>query len=436
VKRTRAIAVAYSGGRDSTALLHATACAAAAHGVVVHALHVHHGLSPHAHAWLAHCASQCKRWAAKGLPIEFHEARLTLSLRPRRGVEAQAREGRYAALAQMAREAGCDAVLLAHHREDQAETFLLQALRGAGVAGLAAMPAAAHRAGIAWLRPWLAQPRAAIEAYVRKHRLRYVDDDSNTDARFARNRLRRDVWPALAAAFPQAGATLADTARWAQDAADCLDALAQHDLQAMIADDGLPIAALFALGTARGRNAMRAWLHARLGVPASAALVDRLWEELPARGPARWPGSADTELRRYRGVLRAAPVAESELRAVADMALPMARPGRYRVADWGGAWVVRRVRAGGVRTALLEAALVRSRRGGEQFQRAPNTPPRALKKQFQAAGLPAWQRDAPLLFSGEQLLFVPGLGADARALAAAGEPQCSIAWEPDSAASA
>jgi tRNA(Ile)-lysidine synthase len=178
-----AVAVAYSGGRDSTALLHATArIAAQLGGVHVWALHVHHGLSVQADGWLAHAQAQCALWAAQGLPVSLLYRQL--HLQPRRGdsIEALAREARYRALGEMAREAGCELVLLAHHRRDQAETFVLQALRGAGVAGLSAMPREVQRGGLCWARPWLAQSRVAVQAYVAQHQLSYIDDDSNTIA--------------------------------------------------------------------------------------------------------------------------------------------------------------------------------------------------------------------------------------------------------------
>jgi tRNA(Ile)-lysidine synthase len=207
------VAVACSGGRDSLALLHATAVAARGEGLDAVALHIHHGLLPEADAWFDHVESMCRRWASEGLPVRFIGRRLTA--RPRRGesVEAWAREARYAALTDMAREAGAGLVLLGHHRKDQAETFLLQALRGAGVAGLSAMPACIERDGLVWQRPWLDVPRAHIEQYVQQCGLESVEDPSNTDPRFARNRLREAVWPALAAAFPDADVALAGARR-------------------------------------------------------------------------------------------------------------------------------------------------------------------------------------------------------------------------------
>lgn len=428
---TAQVAVAYSGGRDSTALLHATLQAARPLGLQVHALHVHHGLSRHADAWLLHCQERCRNWARRGWPVQLHHAELRLAPGPGQSVEAAARTARYAALAQMAQAQGCHLVLLAHHREDQAETFLLQALRGAGVAGLSAMPAGVERAGITWCRPWLQQSRAAIDAYVRRYRLRFVEDDSNADPRFARNRLRTQVWPVLAAAFPDAAHALGDAARWAQEAACCLVDLAQMDIAAArTSGDALRIDALFALGPARGRNALRAWLQERLGHAAPAALLERLWAELPHAGPARWRAGTDGgELRRYRGELRWSGEAAGPPAASAPvMELAVLQPGPVEVRPWGGTLEVSRVQQGGVPLSALRHLRLEPRNGGEQFQSAPAASPRSLKKHYQALGIPAWERTGPLVYSQEQLLFVPGLGLDARALAGPGEPQATLQW--------
>ena len=149
------VAVAYSGGRDSTALLHATLHAAQAQGGEVVALHVHHGLSPHADTWLQHCAEQCRRWARRGLPVLWACERLAERPAPGDSIEAWARQARYRALRTMAQAHCVSMVLLAHHRRDQGETFVLQALRSAGVAGLAAMPRRIERDVVTWARPWL-----------------------------------------------------------------------------------------------------------------------------------------------------------------------------------------------------------------------------------------------------------------------------------------
>lgn len=295
----RAVAVAASGGRDSTALLHCTARAARAAGIAAHALHVHHGLVAQADDWLAHVRAQCRRWG-----VGFHAMRLSGAPGPAESVEAWARRERYRALGLMARDAGCDLVLLAHHRRDQAETLLLQALRGGGPAGLAAMPRRAQRAGLTWARPWLDQPREAIEAYVRRHRLAFVDDASNDDERFARNRLRQRVWPALVEAFPAAEAHLVASARRAAEASAALWELAVLDAAAVLdADGGLGVAPWLRLSAARRGLLLRHWLATHAG-GAPDTLVQRLLAELPAaRGNSRWPAPGGV-LQLVRGVLR------------------------------------------------------------------------------------------------------------------------------------
>jgi tRNA(Ile)-lysidine synthase len=299
----RAVAVAASGGRDSTALLHATAKQASALGVDVVALHVHHGLLPEADAWEQQVQRQARR-----LEVGFAGVRLTG--KPARGdsVEAWARRGRYEALTRLAQEAGCTLVLLAQHRRDQAETFLLQALRGGGAAGLAAMPRVVVRNGITWARPWLDAPREAIEAYVRRHRLRHVDDPSNQALRFGRGRLRA-LWPALTEGFADAELTLARAAERAAADAALIAEVSAADLAALGAARGapLPVTRWLALSPARRAATLRSWLGEVMSEPVPETLVRRLQDELPGRHAARWPaGGADLVLRRGQLTLEAA----------------------------------------------------------------------------------------------------------------------------------
>ncbi len=287
---THRVGVACSGGRDSTALLHATARVARPLGLEVFALHVHHGLLPEADEWWQALEARCRRWRRAGWPVTFCGVRL--EGRPARGdsVEAWARRERYRALTALARDNGIDLVLLAHHRRDQAETFLLQALRGAGAPGLAAMPQRTWRESVLWARPWLAQPVEAVEHYLRRHRLGHVKDPSNSDPRYARSRLRAELWPSLLAGFPQAEASLCAAAGRMQEAASCLQELAQADAHGVVVEGGLKVLTWLELGPARRANLLRSWSAqwSPSGLPQT--LLRRLADELPsARSGNCWP---------------------------------------------------------------------------------------------------------------------------------------------------
>jgi tRNA(Ile)-lysidine synthase len=327
----------------------------------------------------------------------------------------------------MAQEQGASIVLHAHHRRDQAETVLLQAMRGAGAAGLAAMPRVYRESGLAWCRPWLEQPREAIESYLRRHRLRSVDDPSNLDVRFARSRLRRLVWPTLVSAFPEAETALATVARRAQQALQLQESMAMIDRARLRDGDQLRVAPLLELDEARRINVLRAWLGERLGHAAPGSLLERLGSELPQAAKARWPVSASSELRLHRGRLSIG-VGTAALAPAGDQAIDLSRPGVHPVSGWQGALVVRRVARGGVDAGLLCEAVLRSRHGGEQFQSHARGLPRSLKKQYQAAAVAAWDRTGPLVWNGSTLLFVPGLGIDARCRISG--PGLSLRWVP------
>ena len=298
------VGVACSGGRDSMALLHATVRAAVPLGLEVCALHVHHGLLPQADAWWRALERRCRHWHRAGWPVAFCGARVPGRPAPGDSVEAWARRERYRALSELARGQGITLVLLAHHRRDQAETVLLQALRGAGAPGLSAMPRRVVREGITWARPWLDRPREAIDAYVRRHRLAPVEDPSNADTRYARNRLRATVWPAFAAAFPQAEVALAASATRMQEAAQCLVELAQIDATTVLGEGALQVEPWLALSAARRANLLRHWSGCWGAAGLPETLLQRLLDELPtARTGNRWPAPGGWLLLR-RGQLR------------------------------------------------------------------------------------------------------------------------------------
>ncbi|HEY8973898.1 MAG TPA: tRNA lysidine(34) synthetase TilS [Burkholderiaceae bacterium] len=427
------VAVACSGGRDSVALLHAARRAGDALGTSVVALHVHHGLMADADRWAAELAQLCGRWGVRLL-----ESRLPGAPQAGESVEAWARRERYAALARMAREAGATIVLLGHHRHDQAETVLLQALRGAGPAGLAAMPRVVERDGLTWARPWLARTGAQIDAYVAPLGVAVAADPSNADPRFARSRLRHGVMPALRRAFPDADIALAAVARRAGEAKAVLDEVAAEDLQRLGAGDVLPLPAWRALSPARRANALRTWLGRMLAGPVPQTLVDRLLAEATGEATRRWPIDGGHVLRAWRGQL--AVVAPSRARASvtpagatgrAGESLSLLRCDAYALPGWDGALEVFATAERGVAPHRLAQVEARVRAGGERFALNPAGGARSLKKQWQSQGIPAEGRDGPLVYDATgALLFVPGLGIDARAWAPEGAPQWGLRWRP------
>lgn len=426
------VAVAASGGCDSTALLHCTVRQAQALGIEVMALHVHHGLMPQADDWLARVRAQSRRWGAG-----FDSHRLQGAPAHGQSVEAWARRERYLALAHMAQAAGCGLVMLAHHRRDQVETWLLQALRGGGALGLSAMPRSATRHGLVWARPWLDRPRSDIDAYVRRHRLAWVEDTSNADTRFARSRLRGAVWPALAASFPDAEVSLAQAAQHAQEAAAVLAEVVAHDLPAMVNDGALLVSSWLDRSEHRRRLVLRGWLTGLLATPVPETLVRRLAVELLLQRTARWPIGSQV-LHLYRGQLRVLPAPRTVTPpSTQAVQLDLSRPGLHALPGWAGHLQTLPAQQAGVSAATLRVVAVQQRAGGERFQLTPRGVPRSLKKQYQSRGVPEHQRHGPLLFTAQgTLLFAPGLGMDARHQAAPGDEQWAVCWEPEPAGSA
>ncbi|QQC64300.1 tRNA lysidine(34) synthetase TilS [Paraburkholderia ginsengisoli] len=462
------IAVAFSGGVDSTVLLDAAARVAGASRCV--ALHVHHGLSPHADAWLTHCEGFAH---ARG--VEFDARRVEVARVGGVSIEAAARDARYRALDAMCAARGIHTLWLAQHADDQAETVLLQLLRGAGLAGLAAMAPEFLAAGAcaARVRPLLHLLRAQLEQYANGRALRWVDDESNADTRYARNALRREVTPALAVHFPGFRDALARTAAHAASAQRLLDALARIDMDAVSEDEGRALShdALLALDDERALNLMRYWMRTLGFVAASSArLSDALRQLREVRevreGEAASGGHrlrvdhAGHALRSYRGLVyweagdSSEAADETALAAREISELAWQGESIWRLPQWRGTFVFSvtqpdaaddgvnseassdandTIPLGVLQRALLSA---RARSGGERMRTsdAPGAPNRTLKNLFQERGIPAWKRDVPLLYVGDELLFVPLLGVNRAALSAAedhGGPRVGISWRED-----
>lgn len=269
------LAVGLSGGADSTALL--LACARRWPGQV-RAIHVHHGLQAAADGFEQHCAALCTR-----LQVPLVVQRIDARPEPGQSPEDAARQGRYAALdaaVQAPAMAGTAAMALAQHADDQVETLLLALSRGAGVAGLASMPAQWQRAGLPWHRPLLQVPGQAVRDWLQAQGERWVEDPTNADEHYTRNRIRAQILPVLEAAFPAFRDTFARSAANAAQASELLDEVAVADL----AQVGVPpqLAALQALGRARQANVLRHWLRSVHRTTPSAAQLAELLDQVRA----------------------------------------------------------------------------------------------------------------------------------------------------------
>ena len=421
------IVIGLSGGRDSMALLDALTTLGPEFGLSLSALHVHHGLSVNADAWAAFCSDECAR---RRVPLAVHRTHVRRAAG--QSLEAQARAVRYAAYA----AADADLVALAHHADDQAETLLLQLLRGAGPHGLAAMPTQrSMRKGPALLRPFLALPRATIDAYASARGLAWVDDESNANVGVKRNFIRHEVAPRLAAAFPGYPATLVRAAAHQAEAARLGDELAQLDAQGACVDDPiagvtLDRAALIALAARaphRASNLLRWFLRRHeLDAPSSArlaAMLDQLARAAPDARVRLVHSGAEVGFHRGRIVVHPP--------AVAPFTVPWA--GEARLALPHGTLEFASCAGPAVTCARLDGGnvTVRTRSGGERIRLAIDRPRRALKGLLQDAGMPPWQRESlPLVFCGEALAVVPGIGVDVAFQATAGAPGYEIRWRP------
>lgn len=435
------IAIAYSGGLDSSVLLDAAVRAAGASRCV--ALHVHHGLSANADAWAAHAREQAAR-----LGVAFEAMHVDVPRDSGVGIEASARERRYAALDAMCERHGAAALWLAQHADDQAETVLLQLLRGAGIAGLAAM-APRYRpdgASVERVRPLLRLLRAQLERYAAEHALSWIDDESNADTRYARNALRIDVLPALAVHFPGFRDALGRAAQHAAAAQRLLDDLAELDFAAAARDDGRALSrdALIAFDDVRGANLLRYWMR-RLGLPgASAARLADMMRQLRDAHDAHAlrVNHAGQCLRLYRDTVyweagdSAEPCDDGTGTPHADASLAWDGQEIWHLPGWRGTFVFARADAGSddalPETLLRSAPLIaRARAGGERMRMWSDGPSRTLKNLFQERGVPAWQRDVPLLFAGDRLIYVPRLGVNRDGVPQGGHAWRRIEWRPD-----
>jgi tRNA(Ile)-lysidine synthase len=412
--------LAFSGGLDSSVLLHLSRQYAMTRHIELIAFHVHHGLSPNADDWLAHCEREA---AACG--VRMVSRRVEVADHGGRGVEEAARVARYRALGELSREAGCTLLLTAHHQDDQAETVLLQLMRGAGLPGLSGMASLQVRHellgdAVSLGRPLLGTGRCALEKLGRQAGLKHVDDESNRDSRFRRNVLRHAVSPVLEQHFPGFAALVARSAGHIQSAQALLQDLAEIDLAACRAADWttpLYMPALQTLSPERADNLLRHWLYQnRVQLPSASRLAEIRSQMLQAAGDMHpFFDFGEVTLRRIGSRLElhprlGAPPEEPvalHWNGEAELAVPAWR-GKLRFQPTDGLGL-------SVEELRRHPLMLHARAGQERLKLAANRPSRSLKALYQEAEIAPWRRLwSPLLYLNGQLVFVAGLGMDVR----------------------
>lgn len=432
---SQAIAIAYSGGLDSAVLLHLAHAYTQARGLKLFAFHVHHGLSPNADVWLAHCRRECER-----LGISFDARHVAISGAAKNGVEEAARLRRYAALGEMCRVHEVPLLLTAHHQDDQAETVLLQLLRGSGVAGLSGMDESNHAqdllgdAQLVMGRPLLYVSRTALAAHVDACKIAYVEDESNADPRYARNALRHHVMPMLQQYFPGYQQRFARTAQHAQSAQRLLVELARQDLSACLDGESLNVHRLRQFDQDRIDNLLRYWFASRgIRMPSTSWLEEMRTQLLEAKQDAQLCVThADCEIRRHREH-----VFITRRRDGSNVPAPQDFSWRGEASlhwpQFGGTLHFDPSEQGVDAEWLRGQRLtIRLRSGGERLKPAANRPTRSLKQHYQSLDVPAWERERlPLIFADGQLLFAAGIGVDSRYLAESAGQKIALRWEFD-----
>ena len=404
----REYVVAYSGGCDSHVLLHALVqireqldCQS------IKAVYIEHGLQEQAADWAQHCQHVCQHY-----DVAFTAVKLKLQIPKGESIEAYARTARYAALEN---QLGTDGMLLlAQHQDDQAETMLLQLLRGSGVKGLAAMPEIIRIKDYWQARPLLGLTQSDIQSYAAASKLKWIDDPSNQDSRFDRNFLRNQVVPILKQRWPSLSETMSRASQHQADANRLLDDLAELDWQACRLHEQtlLAIRPLKNLGPSRQRNLLRYWIAAQCQFPLPDSVqCQRIIDEIlfaaeDAEPVVSW---ADVIVRRYRETLYLERM-QCGQRGVStpwqqswDLRSPLTLPtGQQLIAQ-------QKKGQGMVLPDVSPSLTVRFRLGGEKCRLPGRQHRHELKKLLQGWGVPPWQRDTiPLIYIGDELAQVVG----------------------------
>ncbi len=440
------ILIAYSGGRDSSALLHTAAkCfhkAGQSEIASVTAVYINHGLSKNAEDWAEHCRTESAR-----LRLPFRAETVYVPKTSPDGIEAAARQARYRALFRIAREIRADAIFTAHHLDDQLETFLIQWMRGAGLDGLSGLatsrpltPSASD--GVMLCRPWLSITRNEINTYAARSHLNFIEDESNGDNRFLRNLIRNDVFPILEQARPGWKEAAFRSVGLIAQASHVLKELSIEDTQTALADDGkaLSIEKLRRLAPERQALVVRHWLaEGGIRFPNKAKLEETLRQIRESCTDTKLAIRFESkEMRRWGDKLILTDSTVKRHCDALEVALHWNGEKRLSIPAWNGVLCFEQCAASepGFDAELLKKGTlrIRARQGGEKLKLHPFRPSRNLKHLYQAADIPSFEREKlPLVWLNETLLFAAGLGADVRLYADAELIQNRIrfVWIPD-----
>jgi tRNA(Ile)-lysidine synthase len=399
--------VALSGGVDSVVLLHLLQQLQKTDHFTLKASHVHHGLSKNADKWVKFCEKLCAK-----LSISLDVNYIQLPQKKALGIEGEARRLRYEKLLQ----SKTDLVVLAHHEDDQAETFLLQLIRGAGVKGLSSMAHFDDRRRL-W-RPLLNASRIDIERYAKKHKLKWIEDESNQNTDFDRNFIRSKVLPILKNRFNHIIKVISRSASHLAEAQHLLDDLAKLDLKSYLKSSNykrkLQVKTLEKLSLSRAKNVLRYWLEINDQLMPSKDLLDEcLRQVLIAKKDAtiKIQLSKDFEIRRYKDEIYIVKKNKNKEKNYAII-----WQGESEILLPNGAQLnFKKVKGSGINFKFLrdQKLKIRNRQGGEFFKPDSKRPTKKIKQLLQESDLPPWEREFfPMIFVGDELAAVPNFGID------------------------
>jgi len=412
--------LALSGGLDSSVLLHLLVSLKPILRFELHALHVHHGLSPNADAWAALCMEQCQ-----SLDVPIRVVQVNVDQSSKLGIEAEARQMRYQALFDERLSIQADFIVTAHHQDDQAETFILQLMRGAGVKGLSSMAEVDRIRSL--IRPLLRVSRQALYDYAIQNELQWCDDESNDNTQYERNFVRHDVMPILQARYPSVKSVLSRTASHLAEANALLNTLAEIDAQTLVVNDSVCLQGLSQLSNSRAKNLLRWWFAQHyLSMPTSDHLAEMLQQLLNAKPDAELSIKIQHyTLRRYQ---QRAYLSIEQINEPFDLVW---NGENELMVPNGGKLIFRQVEGAGLALKFGMTRLrITNRSGGERFKPDVLRPTRTLKHLLQAANIPPWQRDhLPLIYWQDTLACVPGVGVAHELRASKNELGLDITWQ-------